>query len=379
MNGKGDRIRSMLKVTNLTKYYETNAGIISGVTDVSFAVPEGQIVTLLGPSGCGKTTILRCVAGLERLDAGEIVLNGHIVSKRIGRIHVQSSKRPIAMMFQSYAIWPHMNVWANVAYPLQYGPEQITKSTLGERVSEALGLVKIRELADRPIFSLSGGQQQRVALARALVRRPKLLLLDEPLSNLDAQLREEMRSEFRDLFNRLGITVLYVTHDLNEALMLSDQLLIVDQGRVIQAGTPVEIYNEPKNQFIAQFMGAGEVFDGTIAAMSGHDLTIDIGLGIIRTRPSNHDFRISERVQVAIRPEELKLGSRKFNNKDVIIEVSIESAAFLGLYWEYRVNTNSGRTLIVRSPSSDDPLPVGASTVLRIPGQRCMVLPMGVE
>ena len=370
---------SMLKITNLTKYFETNSGTISAVKDVSFDVPEGQIVTLLGPSGCGKTTILRCVAGLEQLDAGEIILNGQTVSNQAGRIHVQSSNRPIAMMFQSYGIWPHMSVWENVAYPLRYGAEKFSRATLGERVSETLGLVKIRELADRPIFSLSGGQQQRVALARALVRQPKLLLLDEPLSNLDAKLREEMRSEFKGLFNQPEVTVLYVTHDLNEALMLSDQIIIVDRGRVVQIGTPVEIYNAPKNRFIANFMGAGEIFDGTIVAVSGHDLTIDIGLGILRTKSSNDSFRVSERVQVAIRPEELRLGSRKFNNRDVIIDVSIESAAFLGPYWEYRVSTISGRNLIVRSPSSDNPLTLGALTALRVPGQNCMVLPMGVD
>lgn len=365
----------MLRVTNITKTYETNSGTVSAVKDVSFDVFEGHVVTLLGPSGCGKTTILRCIAGLEQVDAGEITLNGQIVSDQVGRVHVQSSDRPIAMMFQSYAIWPHMSVWENVAYPLRHGPEKFSKANLDQRVLETLELVKIRALADRPTFSLSGGQQQRVALARALVRHPKLLLLDEPLSNLDANLREEMRSEFRDLFNRPEVTVLYVTHDLNEALMLSDQIIIVDQGHVIQAATPLEIYSEPKNWFVAKFMGAGEVFDGTIVSVSGHDLTIDIGLGILRIKSLKHEFGVRERVQVAIRPEELKLGSSKFNNRDVIIDVSIESKAFLGPYWEYRANTDTGRTFIVRTPSTDNPLSLGTRIALRIPGQSCMVLP----
>jgi ABC-type Fe3+/spermidine/putrescine transport system ATPase subunit len=241
----------MLSVRDLVKHYTTAIGPVEALNGVSFDIPAGHVTALLGPSGCGKTTILRCVAGLEEPDSGEVDINGTPVFARARRVNVPTAARPIAMVFQSYAIWPHMTVFENVAYPLRVGKAKLSKHQLHDEVLQTLEIVRIPELAARAATSLSGGQQQRVALARALVRKPKLLLLDEPLSNLDAKLRDEMRLELKDLFSHTDITVLYVTHDLLEALVLSDKIVVIEAGSVVQEGTPLQVYSLPQNRFVA--------------------------------------------------------------------------------------------------------------------------------
>jgi iron(III) transport system ATP-binding protein len=213
----------MIKVTNLAKHFSGEKdSIVAAVNDISFDVPEGRFFTLLGPSGCGKTTTLRCIAGLERPDGGIIFIGDRVVSSVLDRIFVQPHGRDIGMVFQSYAIWPHMTVFENVAFPLRVGKTKFTEQQVRNKVRQALATVQLEELENRPAPRLSGGQQQRLALARALVREPKVLLLDEPLSNLDAKLREQMRVELRELQRRLGITTVYVTHDQSEALAMSN-------------------------------------------------------------------------------------------------------------------------------------------------------------
>jgi len=228
-------------------------GSVNAVDGVSFTIERGQIFTLLGPSGCGKTTTLRLVAGLEEPDGGEIFISGKSVAAPARGFYLPPEKRHLGMVFQSYAIWPHLTVFENVAFPLRVRRE--ANEMVRQRVEHALEIVGLGGFADRGATQLSGGQQQRVALARALVYEPEILLLDEPLSNLDAKLREQMRVEIRALQKKLGLTVLYVTHDQAEAMTLSDRIAVVNRGRFEQVGTPEEVYEKPQTEFAAGFLG----------------------------------------------------------------------------------------------------------------------------
>src|SRR6185295_1027559 len=228
-------------------------GTVAAVDRVSLVVPDGRLVILLGPSGCGKTTTLRMIAGLEQNDAGRISIGERVVSDAARGLFVAPERREIGMVFQSYAIWPHMTVFANVAYPLEV--RRRPSAEVRERVLDTLRLMQMEHLTGRPATALSGGQQQRVAIARALVFRPRVLLMDEPLSNLDAQLREQMRLEIRALQQRLGITTIYVTHDQEEAMVLSDEIAVMHEGRVLQRADPQTIYTRPANRTVAAFVG----------------------------------------------------------------------------------------------------------------------------
>src|SRR5437868_1433562 len=243
-----------LEVADLRKQFSIGRPAIDGV---SFAVPAGEIVVLLGPSGCGKTTTLRCVAGLEHPTSGEISIAGHLVSSPACGILVPPRLRDIGMVFQSYAVWPHMTVRQNVVYPLKH--RKISRADAGRKVDEVLELVGLSEYADRPVVALSGGQMQRVALARSMVYRPQLLLLDEPLSNLDAQLRLRLRDDLRRIVKQAGLTALYVTHDQTEAVVLGDRIGVMRDGRLLQLDTPEAIYNRPADLFVAGFTGASNL------------------------------------------------------------------------------------------------------------------------
>jgi iron(III) transport system ATP-binding protein len=280
----------LLKVQNLRKSFASERGLVDAVADVSFEVASGEFFTLLGPSGCGKSTTLRCVAGLERITSGLIEIDGEAVAT--GTRFVEANRRPISMVFQSYAIWPHMTVQENVMFPLSYRGSKSNKAERRERAMEALKLVQLDHLADRDAPYLSGGQQQRVALARSLVVRPKLLLLDEPLSNLDAKLREEMRFEIKELTNRLGISTIYVTHDQAEALSMSDRIAVMSGGKILQLGTPREIYLEPVSPSVARIAGNVNVIPGTVVGV-GDAQTAEIRL------PSGITFRCRRGASVA--------------------------------------------------------------------------------
>jgi ABC-type Fe3+/spermidine/putrescine transport system ATPase subunit len=243
----------VISVSGLAKSFSSEAGSFHAVDGIQFEVPAGKLMTLLGPSGCGKTTTLRCLAGLERPNRGKIAVAGKTVVSTEEGIFIPVHKRKIGMVFQSYAIWPHMTVIENVSYPLE--EMKIGQKEKTERARKALTLVGLAELGNRLAPNLSGGQQQRVALARALVAEPEVLLLDEPLSNLDAKLRETMRSELRALQQKLGITTVYVTHDQIEALSMSDFVAVMNQGKLIEQGTPRELYERPKSRFTAEFLG----------------------------------------------------------------------------------------------------------------------------
>ena len=254
-----------LEVGGLIKYF----GDDRAVDGISFGIPKGRFLTLLGPSGCGKTTTLMCIAGLHKPDAGEIRIGTEPVTSVEKRISVAPEKRDIGMVFQSYAIWPHMNVTQNVSYPLEI--RDVAPSEIDDRVAEALKIVGLSDMADKMATQLSGGQQQRAALARAMVFQPRLLLFDEPLSNLDLKLREQMRVELKRIQHEIGITSIYVTHDQAEALVMSDEIIVMSKGRIEQSGDPHSIYARPANRFVSDFIGVANLARGRIVPNGGED------------------------------------------------------------------------------------------------------------
>lgn len=268
-----------LEVRDLSKAFRAGSGDVPAVQGVSFEVPAGSFFTLLGPSGSGKTTILRCIGGLEFPDSGEIRLGEKIFYSSLRGTLLMPEERGIGMVFQSYAIWPHMTVFENVAFPLRFGLKRAPAREIKTRVTKVLELVQMAGLSSRMATQLSGGQQQRVALARALVSEPDLLLLDEPLSNLDAKLREEMRLEIRRIQKTLGLTTIYVTHDQAEALSMSDQVALLRAGEIVQIGTPRSLYERPANMFASGFIGSSNQIPGVVAGpvSPGASRTVLIG------------------------------------------------------------------------------------------------------
>ena len=282
--------RPRIEVADLVVRY----GDVTAVDNVSFDIAPGEMVTLLGPSGCGKTTTLRAVAGLETPSGGTIRLNGETVYSANERRAVPAEKRGVSMVFQSYAIWPHMTVFENVAYGLRV--RKLPQAEVRQNVQRVLEMVQMQDFADRPASKLSGGQQQRVAVARAIAFSPSVLLFDEPLSNLDAKLRAEMRVELRELQRRLDITSLYVTHDQEEALAISDRVIVMNGGRIEQIGTPEDIYNRPRTRFAADFVGSANLIAGKVRGPSGHRRYADLRCG-------RRDATGSRRVRCITRPE----------------------------------------------------------------------------
>jgi iron(III) transport system ATP-binding protein len=291
-----------LEVQQLTKNY----GEVAVVRGIDFAVAPGEFYTLLGPSGCGKTTTLRCVAGLETHQGGTIAIAGEIVSDPQEHRFVPPQQRNIGMVFQNYGIWPHLSVFENVGFPLRVGKDRLTTAEVKTRVREALVTVELEDYENRNATALSGGQQQRLALARAIVRRPELLLLDEPLSNLDAKLRESMRAQVRDVQRRLGLTTLYVTHDQTEAMSMSSVVAVMNQGRIEQEAPPRELFRYPRTRFVAEFLGAYNIFDARVQRSSGATAVVETPIGMIvaATAPGTD---ANGAVAIAIRPEDIRI------------------------------------------------------------------------
>ena len=301
---------SALLIEHLVKRFPTGKPAVDGV---SFDVPAGEIVVLLGPSGCGKTTTLRCVAGLEHPTGGRISIGGRVVSEPERGVLVSPRERDIGMVFQSYAVWPHMTVRQNVAYPLKYRRNGRGGDADG-KVRETLELVGLGDFADRPVVSLSGGQMQRVALARSLVYRPQLILLDEPLSNLDAKLRLRLRDELRRILKQTGMTGLYVTHDQAEAVVLGDRIGVMRDGKLLQMASPDEIYNRPADPFVANFTGASNVLLGKVLARSGEKAIIDLGAAGRIEAWTPQPLAAGDKARVTLRAENVRLGERGSTN-----------------------------------------------------------------
>ena len=363
----------MIEVKSLVKIYAdgNNAGV-RAVDGISFRVEEGRFYTLLGPSGCGKTTTLRCIAGLERANDGEIVVAGSKVYSASDGTFVPAYRRPIGMVFQSYAIWPHLTVFENVAFPLRVGKQRFGADDIRKKVSGALEQVELGGYQERMATQLSGGQQQRLALARALVREPKVLLLDEPLSNLDAKLRERMRVELRELQRRLRITTLYVTHDQIEALSMSNVIAVMSSGVIVQEGAPRDIYLQPKSKFVANFIGSTNQLSGQVSKSGGD------GTGVVRTEAGEISCALlaglghGADVVVVVRPESLVLHQKKPLQNENILEGKVGAAMFLGEYLECTVEigknvlqTHQPHTLQVRR---------GDPVWVEMPAGDCMAL-----
>ena len=356
-----------LEVRDLRKQFNTGRPAIDGV---SFAVPPGEIVVLLGPSGCGKTTTLRCVAGLEHPTGGAIRIAGKTVSSPAEGILVPPRLRDIGMVFQSYAVWPHMTVRQNVIYPLKH---RGTKGADADKlVADVLELVGLSEYASRPVVALSGGQMQRVALARSLVYRPKLLLLDEPLSNLDAKLRLRLRDDLRRILKQTGMTALYVTHDQAEAVVLGDRIGVMRDGRLLQMAPPAEIYNRPADLFVANFTGATNEIAGHVAANEGDYCSIDLGgaqqaggkmLWALRLQP----LAVGDAVRVALRPENIHLGQQASGN---MFEAVIRDRRYQGTQTVYDVDIH-GRHLESLELGTAARFAVGATTPVHLPPETC--------
>lgn len=351
-----------LEVTDLRKQFTIGRPAIDGV---SFAVPAGEIVVLLGPSGCGKTTTLRCVAGLEHPTGGEISIGGRIVSSPARGTLVPPRLRELGMVFQSYAVWPHMTVRQNVVYPLK--ARKITRDEANRKVDEVLALVGLSEYAERAVVALSGGQMQRVALARSLVYRPQLLLLDEPLSNLDAKLRLRLRDDLRSILKQTGMTALYVTHDQAEAVVLGDRIGVMRDGKLLQMGTPDEIYNRPADLFVANFTGATNELAGTLVARNGKFGTVDFGDGRRGEVSLFHALEVNDKVRVALRPENITIGGEGGTN---LFPARLLDRRYQGTQTAYEIDL-FGRKLEVLELGTAARHQVGIDTRVSLPPECC--------
>ena len=308
-----------IRISGLSKHF----GPVVAVDHVDISISGGEFFSLLGASGCGKTTLLRMLAGFETPTTGEIYIDGMPMSG------VPPHKRPTNMVFQNYAIFPHLNVHRNIAYGLR--SERLSKTETAKRVDEALEMVQLRGFGDRPSDKLSGGQRQRVALARALIRRPKVLLLDEPLGALDKKLREEMQLELRALQKTLGITFIFVTHDQEEAMTLSDRIAVMSGGRALQTASPKEIYSKPVNVEVAQFIGQMNFIDASVAEIEADELVLNAsGFGRIKVSKGPEFARKGASVFAAIRPEKLTISDRQVHEGENCVQGVIEAAAYLG-------------------------------------------------
>ena len=343
----------------VTKRY----GTVTAVDDVSFTIEPGRLVTLLGPSGCGKTTTLRMIAGLEMASAGQILIGGRDVTR------LSAADRDVSMVFQSYALFPHMSVLENVAY----GP---SVQGLSRRDAEAMAVEKLRlvgltGLEKRAPSELSGGQQQRVAVARALVLEPQVLLFDEPLSNLDAKLRRRVREDIRELQQNLELTVAYVTHDQEEALAVSDRIIVMSNARIAQVGSPRELYEQPANLFVADFIGDANLLPATIAEVHGTSARVQLDALAIdlpsRGLPPGP-------VKLAIRPDAIRISPQA--PSDPAIQAQVRKASYLGTHVEYEVASSVGEVFIVEY-GGQDPLPVGADVWMQLADRGVAIVPKG--
>jgi iron(III) transport system ATP-binding protein len=364
----------MLRVDALRLAYRSERGLVEAVAGVSFTVPQGAFYTLLGPSGCGKTSTLRCIAGLEHPTDGTIEIGDAVVFSSTRRIVLPSYRRDIGMVFQSYAIWPHLTVFENVAFPLRHGRRRLPRGAVRDKVTQALDLVGLGALAERPAPLLSGGQQQRVALARALVREPAVLLLDEPLCNLDSKLRESMRYHIKELVHRLRITTLYVTHDQLEALTMSDTVALMREGRIVQSGPPRDVYLRPGDAFVAGFLGRTNLVGGRVGRRTSEEgeVSIETPWGVMRSMLPPWASEGAS-VRIGFRPEYTSLSRMAPDGVCNILRGTVAAVAFAGQTVEYKIDLGGllidacGEPFATHAPG--EPVFIGVAP------ERCYVLP----
>ena len=356
-----------IQITGLRKHYAAEGKIIKALDDVDLTIPANRIYTLLGPSGCGKTTLLRSIVGLETPDAGEIRIGDEIVYSSAKGIALATEKRGLGMVFQTYAIWPHMNVFDNVAYPLQN--RKVPAEEIRRRVGETLALVQLEGFETRPATKLSGGQQQRVALARALVAKPKVILFDEPLSNLDAKLREETRKELKSFLYDLQITAVYVTHDRVEALALSDTIAVMRAGRIIETGSPQKIYFDAESTFVADFIGRANLVQAEVREQLPTATVVDSAIGRMTCRKAN--FRVGDAVTLCLRPEFITLGRNRLEGINVV-SGTIASMVFVGDAFEGEIRV--GEQLLLARIEPQTTLAVGDGVGFQVGAEHCLLV-----
>jgi ABC-type Fe3+/spermidine/putrescine transport system ATPase subunit len=366
----------MIRLEGLTKTFAAKTENVAAVASIDVEVGKGEMVTLLGPSGCGKTTTLRCIAGLEKADGGRIVIGDETMVDVSAGIFVPPQRRNLGMVFQSYAIWPHMTVVENVAYALE--GRRLSKAERTQLAMAALETVKLAELADRPAPRLSGGQQQRVAIARAMVGRPQALLFDEPLSNLDARLRVEMRNELRRIQRESGLTSVYVTHDQAEALAISDWIVVMKEGRIVECGRPIDIYRYPRHVFTAQFLGTTNLIAGTVEEIEADAgrAAVATPLGRIIGIDPSRALAKGAKVRVSIRPEDLAArdGAEAAGNVPInTFEGRLTFAVFAGTAVEAEIRCGEINLACLLNREAD--LTPGRAITLRARPDACLVLP----
>ena len=358
---------AFIEIQNLFKRFKN----VVAVDRIQLEVNKGEMLTLLGPSGCGKTTTLRCIAGLEKPEEGDIVIDGQPM---LSQGFVPPSKRGIGMVFQNYAVWPHMKVFNNIVYGLKL--EKISKQRIRERGQQVLELVGLDGLEERYPAQLSGGQQQRVALARALVRNPKVLLLDEPLSNLDAKLREELRFEIKSLVRRMGITSVYVTHDQAEAMVISDRIAVMNSGNVVQIGTAHEIYEKPANRFVADFIGTMNFMSGEVVQVLQDTDAVyvrtELSEKMLCTTNSITATTPGKKVYASIRPEDVEVFTEPPQARENLFKGTIAHKAYLGNFLYFFVSVND--TMIRVQAPHHLPQEEGQELYLFLNPKKCMVL-----
>ena len=348
------------------------------VDGVSFGVEKGKILTLLGPSGCGKTTTLRCIAGLEHPDAGSVVIDGETMTST--GIFVPPERRHVGMVFQSYAVWPHMTVFQNVSYPLEV--RKWPRGDIAPRVDEVLEMVGLSRYRDQYATRLSGGQQQRVALARALIFNPRLLLFDEPLSNLDAKLREQLRVEIVRVQREVGITSVYVTHDQAEAMVISDQIIVMNRGRIEQQGDARTIYTRPASRFVAEFVGLANLIAARVIGPAGAEGAVMAEAELaskptLRARPAGGalvgDFAEDKRVTILFRPEDVEIEPAHTAKGDNLLEGTVASAVYMGSCVDYHLDVGGARVRAQARPRA--PWREGDRVALAVPLAACLCIP----
>lgn len=360
----------MVGIEGLRKQFRSGKGEVRAVRGITLYVPEGTFHVLLGPSGCGKTTTLRCIAGLELPDEGTIRISDRIVYSSNERVVVPPENRPVAMVFQSYALWPHMDVLGNIVFPLRYGRWTLPKREAYARAESAIALLKLDPVARRQVTSLSGGQQQRVALARALSLQPQVLLLDEPLSNLDAKLRAELRVELKQLIRKLSITAVYVTHDQSEALSMGDRITVMEDGIIVQEGKPQEIYDQPKALFTARFLGDTNFIPGVLTALD------ESGVGVVSSPLGNltaqfpSQLPLQSRVVVGIRVEEVRLSSQE---PDSLYPGVVRDRFYYGNFFVYLLEIGEQTLRAQVLPSTR--FEINQGITVRLPPEKCFGFP----
>jgi spermidine/putrescine transport system ATP-binding protein len=369
----GEALVPDIEFRNVSKRF----GEVRAVDGIDLAIPKGSFMSLLGPSGCGKTTCLRMMAGFDQPTSGEVLIQGRDVTG------VPAYRRPINMVFQQYALFPHLNVADNVSFGLRQRSPRLTAGEIDRAVGEALAMVRLAGYESRKTWELSGGQQQRVALARALINRPAVLLLDEPLAALDRKLRREMQIELQNLQRDVGITFLLVTHDQEEAMSMSDTIAIMREGKIVQTGSPRDLYDEPVNRYVADFVGKSNFFTGR-AEQASHEtmqMVLDCGIATSGRLPANaRRPQRGEPVALSVRPERMsiaRLGPKSERSPGVSEVVRVKNRIFLGEHTEYLVEGPRLGAFMVLSPrqaEEADPLAIGEAAIVRWSPSNALVL-----